>query len=107
MTHIAPTVGRIVYFFASADDGIATTGAPLAAIITAVNDDGTINLAVFSQHASVSARLNVTLVQEGDETPATGHAEWMPYQLGQAAKTEEVTKASKKKAAPAAEEPAA
>jgi len=102
MTHIDPTVGRIVHFQPGADDGIGNT--TLAAIVTAVNEDGTINLAVFSANADFERRLNVTLVQEGQEAPTTGYAQWMPYQLGQAAKTEEVVKASKKKAAPAAAE---
>lgn len=103
MTQIVPTPGRIVYFSPAADDGIGNGSVPLAAIIAGVNEDGTLNLGVFSANADFERRLNVTLVQEGDEAPATGHAYWMPYQLGQAAKTEEVTKASKKKAAPAEE----
>lgn len=87
MAHITPTVGRIVLFRPGANDGIGN-GDALAGIVTAVNEDGTINLGVFSANADFERRLNVPLMQEGEKAPEGSYAHWMDYQLGQAAKTE-------------------
>jgi hypothetical protein len=90
MAHITPTPGRIVYFRPGANDGIGNGSAPLAAIVAAVNEDGTLNLGVFSTNVDFERRLNVPLVQQGDvNVPTGGYAHWMDYQLGQAAKTEQ------------------
>lgn len=91
MTHITPTVGRIVWFF--------ETGwlEPRAAIVCAVNADETINLFVLSPNGEPESHLYVHLVQEGDQVAPSRRAEWMPYQLGQAKKHEA---AGEQKAAP-------
>lgn len=86
MTHITPTPGRIVWYTPAADDGISKGADPLAAIVAGVNEDGTVNLAVFGHNAQPAVRMYVTLVQDGEDAPDTGYAQWMPYQLGQAAK---------------------
>lgn len=82
---IKPTVGRVVWFF---DNGSDTN--PKAAMITHVpNDDRKVDLIVFRRGHVGDAVLNVTLVQAKDETvPGGPRCEWMPYQKGQAAKTE-------------------
>ena len=85
MTVISPTVGRIVLYRPAGSDPAAQ---PHAAIVTFVHDDRCVNLAIFNEGGSLYHGTQVTLVQDGDATPETGYAEWMPYQKGQAAKTE-------------------
>ena len=84
-THIEPTVGRIVLVHVSGHEQ------PLAALITAVHQTG-INLAAFSARGNVLPLHSVHLVQDGETPPTGAHAwaEWMPYQKGQAAKTEKL-----------------
>jgi hypothetical protein len=80
---IQPTIGRVVHYFRH-------PGAEAqAALIANVNQDGTVNLAIFDHNGNPEARAPfIPLLQEG-ETIAAGHyCRWMPYQLGQAAKTE-------------------
>lgn len=108
-TRIEPTPGRVVWYTPSAADTLALNdGAPLAAIVAAVHADGSVNLAVFDAQGDSRARAHVTLVQDGEDIPEAGdYAQWMPYQLGQAAKTEAVAAKPKKAAKPAAAEPEA
>ncbi len=88
MTHITPTPGRIVWYFQGPGQL-----QPLAAIVVAVNEDATVNLAVFSRLAEMLSVLNVHLVQPDDEVVPQGRrAEWMPYQVGQAKKHEDAAK---------------
>ena len=77
---IKPTIGRIVWFRTEDPE-------PLAAIVCKVNDDETINLAVFGDTGAFSQAHNVVLVQDEDKrNPVAGECEWMPYQKTQAAK---------------------
>lgn len=87
---IKPTVGRIVWFHPCNSDPIphACTGEPLAAIVTKAWSDTCVNLAVFDYGGNAHSRTSVTLIQEGDQVPPTSYCEWMPYQKGQAAKTD-------------------
>lgn len=86
MTHIEPTIGRIVWYTPLESTNVLSDQ-PFAAQIVHVNDDGTINLAVFNHEGHPHARLNVRLYQEDDAVPdAGGYASWMPYQTAQAAK---------------------
>jgi len=87
---ITPTVGRVVWFTPSANDNIARNGdRPLAAIVANVWSDSCVNLAVFDANGISHSRTSVYLLQGGDDVPAgSGYCEWMPYQKGQAAKTE-------------------
>jgi hypothetical protein len=83
---IKPTVGRVVWFHeAFVPD---TKEQPRAAIVCYVHSDRCVNLAVFDVNGNSTSRTSVALRQEGDEAPAYAFCEWMPYQLGQAAKTE-------------------
>jgi hypothetical protein len=90
--HIRPEVNRHVNFWtqdAKADD---SKGQPLAAIITHVSGYERVNLAVFSVEGIASNALDVLLLQPGADKPDAGvaYAEWMPFQKGQAAKTEQL-----------------
>lgn len=80
---IKPTIGRVVWFYnrPGADQ-------PCAAIVCYVHSDRLVNLAVFDQNGDTHSYCSVYLVQEGEEAPDEIYAEWMPYQKGQAAKTE-------------------
>jgi hypothetical protein len=89
MPRIEPTIGRIVHYEPHpGDPGYNVSPETRAAIIAGINEDGTVNLAVFDRYGRYSAITSVRLVQDNEITPATGCAHWMPYQIGQAAKTE-------------------
>ncbi len=85
---IKPTIGRVVWFYSTKDSE------PMAAIITKVWNDECVNLAVFDPCGILFGKTSVTLIQEYMMTfkPEYDYAEWMPYQKGQAAKTEELEK---------------
>lgn len=91
---ITPTPGRIVWYWPSANDGVPSLpGQPLAAIVTAVHTERRVNLSVFDSYGNTHARGNVSLIQPDDIRPQPGSfnfAEWMPYQIGQKAKTDEL-----------------
>lgn len=88
---ITPTVGRIVWYYPDSfnDRELGDFVGPLAAIVTAVKTDTLINMAVFDPIGRAYGRQTVDLYQGEGERPVSGdYAEWMPYQKGQAAKTE-------------------
>lgn len=93
---ISPTVGRIVWYHPAAEDGPhvrCDDDQPLAAIVVGVHDDHCINLTVFNRDGCTVPKTNVRLVQDEDEDKPGVTEEfacWMPYQKGQAAKTEQV-----------------
>ena len=83
-----PTVGRVVWFYAMGHDEVTQ---PHAAIVAAVHNDRLINVAFFDANGVAGSATNVTLLQD-DEIAAVGseYCCWMPFQKGQAAKTEEI-----------------
>lgn len=108
---IEPTIGRIVYYYPGEfvlDDGPEPrpierpfldeidTNVPVfhAAIISKINQDGTLNLSVFSASGLVHPTQLVPLVQPGEEIPkdkygaSKPHATWMPYQVKKATGSE-------------------
>ena len=96
---IKPTVGRVVWFHPSELTGEAgfarhKDGQPYAAIIARVFDfDALVNLTVFDANGHAHSRTSVPVVQDGASVPGSGYyCEWMPYQKGQAAKTEAAEK---------------
>lgn len=100
---IQPTVGRVVWFHPSTSDQElgrflqAHEGKPFAAIVTHVWSDAMVNLCVFDPNGVPHPRTSVQLVQpeeHPDHRPAGHFCEWMPYQKGQAAKTEASEKAA-------------
>lgn len=93
---IKPTVGRIVWYRPGKTDLLIARmpDQPLAALVAGVVDDNTVNLTVFACNGSGPfAKPNVPLIQDDTPAPADGgFAEWMPFQKGQAAKTEQLEK---------------
>jgi hypothetical protein len=88
---ITPTVGRVVWFAPARGDTAMTFGVdqPCAALVAYVWNDRMVNLAVFDHNGAFHARTSVPLLQDDDAKPEGGYfATWMPYQKGQAAKTE-------------------
>lgn len=85
---IKPTVGRVVWYYVHTM--IKPQQPPFAAIIAYVHSDRCVNLAYFNENGIASSSTNVVLRQEDDERPEGAFCEWMPYQLGQAAKTEAI-----------------
>ena len=83
---IEPTIGRVVWYHPVPGELGYGIG-PLAAIIVRVWSDYCVNLTVFDQNGDPHGKTSVALVQD-DEAPMYGYAEWMPYQKGQADKTE-------------------
>lgn len=83
--NITPVVGRIVHFWKS----IKNPGQPEAAMVAFVFTDTMVNLTVFDHQGFSRTETSVRLVQPSeDPTGVYRFAEWMPYQKGQAAKTE-------------------
>ena len=86
---IKPTVGRVVWYYPPKAEDAPAPEQPLAATVSYVHSDREVNLSVSQPNGDVHGTSNVQLLQDGEDAPATGHyAEWMPYQKGQAAKTE-------------------
>ena len=56
-----PTVGRIVWYYSDATwrGALARAGYPLAALVAAVNDDGTLNLTVSDVEGNTFGTMNV------------------------------------------------
>jgi hypothetical protein len=94
MTRITPTVGRVLHFIPTADYMASRKQAfnhpaPLAAVIAYVHSDTMVNLTVWDQNGEQFSVCSVPLVQEGcNMIVGSFYAQWMPYQKGQAAKTE-------------------
>lgn len=92
---IKPSIGRVVWFTPSKTDTqlLFKVGdqQPLAGIVAYVHSDRCVNLAVFDPNGGSHSRTSVTLLQDDDVGNEGGYyAEWMPYQKGQAAKTEQL-----------------
>jgi hypothetical protein len=97
---IKPTPGRIVHFTAHDPVMQPDTTQPLAAIITCVWNDRMVNLSIFDQNGGVHARASVPLLQDDDPVPVYFHAQWMPFQKGQAqsADTNQIDESAKNRA---------
>lgn len=96
---IKPTIGRVVWLRRT--DSIDRSQ-PEVAFITAVHSDTLVNVAAFDYNGAPLVRTSVHLRQDNDELPqwaANCYVEWMPYQKGQAAKTEELERAAEARSA--------
>ena len=85
---IEPTIGRVVWYYAAGADHEKVK--PQAALIANINEDGTLTVGGFDHDGRPFSDHGVPLVQDdGYGNPGGGSwACWMPYQKGQAAKTE-------------------
>lgn len=98
---ITPTVGRVVWFTPATQDELRPNNhQPLAAIIAHVWSDTCVNLAVFDANGANHSRTSVYLAQDDMPRPGAGFCQWMPYQKGQAAKTEQVIKEAAARVSP-------
>lgn len=87
---IQPTIGRKVWYW----PGYGNAKQPMDATVCYVHDDHTVNLLAVTHEGVPLGKLRVPLVQDGEPKPEVGpYCEWMPYQKGQAAKTEEAESA--------------
>lgn len=94
-TIITPTVGRVVWYHNAAQQG------PFSAMIASVHSPRLVTLGGFDVDGTPFSATNVPLVQDGENPPLGSWCEWMPYQKGQAAKTDEFGEAMRR-AAPCA-----
>lgn len=67
-----PTVGRSVYYWPLQDDKIMEHAQPHTAVIVYVNDNGTVNLAIYNERGFPYRRCRVPLVT--DRRPLSGEA---------------------------------
>ena len=82
---ISPTVGRVVWFYPEAEE--SGDDRPWPGFVCKVFSDTMINVAGFNAWGTTFSQHSCQLIQ-GDESPTGPHCRWMPYQKGQAAKTE-------------------
>jgi hypothetical protein len=84
---ITPTVGRVVWVIRPFET--LDIKQPEVGLITYVWGDRMINVAGFNSNGDPFKHTSVTLLQDDDAKPeGQTFAVWMPYQKGQAAKTE-------------------
>lgn len=90
---ITPAVGRVVLYQPCKSGKTKFGDQPFAATVVFVHNDRLVNLVVYDHGGIGYGAMNVPLVQEGDQPPlGVPWCHWMPYQLGQAAKTEAAEK---------------
>ncbi len=83
---IKPTIGRVVWFWQN-----STQSQPFTGLVCYVHNDTTlVNLAVFDANGTSRSETSVFLYPGEGVRPEYRFAEWMPYQRGQAAKTEQI-----------------
>lgn len=90
---IEPTIGRIVWFYQgkAKANNIADNGdQPMTAQIIYVHNPRLVSLDITDHRGTHHSKAKVKLMQ-GDEdfTPVEDWCEWMPFQKGQAAKTDQ------------------
>ena len=80
----------------SVDNPKGAPGAqPLAATVAYVDNDTCVNLTVHDRNGETYGLTSVYFWQGDGESPETAHCEWMPFQKGQAAKTEQLEAAAR------------
>ena len=87
---ITPTVGRVVWVIRPRDT--TDIHQPEVGLIAYVWNDHMINVAGFDHNGQPFSITSLALVQDDEPKPEGNFAVWMPYQKGQAAKTEHLEK---------------
>lgn len=93
MARIEPTVGRVVWYYLYEHQRAGRTE-PFAAMIastSAMKRD--VNIGYLDHAGNHCSMQDIPLVQDGEQIPddsPRGYCTWMPYQIGQAKKTEEL-----------------
>lgn len=91
---IKPTIGRVVMVQRRPGSTDITQAEP--ALISYVWSDTLINVGGFDHNGVPFGYKSLKLLQDDEEAPEyCCYAEWMPYQKGQAAKTEALEAAAK------------
>lgn len=91
---IKPTIGRVVLVRNRPTSIDLSQAEP--ALVAYVWGDRCINVGGFNAGGTPFGATSVPLLQDDDIPPTAGlYAEWMPYQKGQAAKTEALEAAGK------------
>lgn len=92
---IKPTIGRVVWFHPAPCELSAMqvghamvrhTDQPFEAHVVHVWSDTCVNLVVFDHDGNMHKRTSVPINVENMGHPLGSYADWMPYQVGQAAK---------------------
>jgi hypothetical protein len=94
---IKPTIGRQVWFWPAKVSGgvlIDRGDQPMASTVVYVFNDRMVNLQILDHGGYAHAVTSVPLIQDEEPKPEGYFCEWMPYQKGQAAKTEQLEKAA-------------
>jgi hypothetical protein len=92
---IKPTVGRVVLYYRHGKTQFDANEQPEAATVAYVHSDTMINLSIVDHNGVQFPATSVFLYQGDGDRPQGSYAEWMPYQKGQAAKTEALEAALK------------
>lgn len=87
---IKPTIGRVVWYWAP--DRVLPEQ-PFAALVAHVWSDTCVNIAYFDEQGRSHNATSVPLYQGDTDRPDFAFCEWMPFQKGQAAKTEQLESA--------------
>lgn len=88
---IKPTIGRQVWFWGGIPQELQQAE---AATIAYVHGDRLVNLQVIDHNGIARSETSVSLVQAEDSEKPTGFfCEWMPFQKGQAVRTEQLERA--------------
>lgn len=85
---IKPSIGRVVHVCRKSLDYTSGVEQPRAAIVTYVHSDTMLNLSIFTPGGDNIGRTSVYLRQPEvklEDVPDDLYAEWMPFQVGQAA----------------------
>lgn len=84
---ITPTIGRVVWVIRPSET--LDIKQPEVGLVTYVHGDRCINVAGFNSNGTPFSLTSLMLLQDDDAKPeGSNFACWMPYQKGQAAKTE-------------------
>lgn len=92
---IIPTVGRVVWVWPGKQTGshvVLEREQPWSGQVVFVHNEREVNVVGHDHVGHPFAVQRIRLRQDDDEAPEDIYAEWMPYQKGQAAKTEQLEK---------------